>query len=65
MLEADEWPRVLANVEGTIVGRTERVSSNRLMDLLGAPSFSLCSKAPRNPRMQISPFGNFAVIFAA
>jgi len=36
MLEADQWSRVLANVTGTIVrGGSERVSSNRLLDLLG------------------------------
>jgi hypothetical protein len=34
MLEADQWDRVLANVKGTIVGGTDRVSSNRLLDLL-------------------------------
>ena len=34
MLPADQWPQVLANVRGTIVRGTERVSSNRLMDLL-------------------------------
>jgi hypothetical protein len=35
MLEADHWDRVLANVKGTIVRGTERVSSNRLLDELG------------------------------
>src|SRR6516225_6182037 len=35
MLEPDQWDSVLANIEGTIVHGTERVSSNRLMDLLG------------------------------
>jgi hypothetical protein len=35
MLEADQWDRLLANVRGTVVRGTERVSSNRLMDLLG------------------------------
>src|SRR5262249_10915916 len=35
MVEADQWPQVLAAVKGTIVRGTERVSSNRLMDLLG------------------------------
>src|SRR5262245_41250918 len=35
MLEADQWPHVLANVRGTIVRGTERISSNRLLDLLG------------------------------
>jgi ABC-type molybdate transport system substrate-binding protein len=35
MLEPDQWDRVLGNVKGTIVHGTERVSSNRLMDLLG------------------------------
>jgi hypothetical protein len=36
MLEADQWPYVLASVRGTIVrGGSERVSSNQLLDLLG------------------------------
>jgi hypothetical protein len=35
MLEPDQWDSVLANIQGTIVHGTERVSSNRLMDLLG------------------------------
>src|SRR5262249_60841154 len=34
MLPADQWPNVLANIQGTVVRGTERVSSNRLMDLL-------------------------------
>ena len=34
MLARDEWDRVLACVTGTIVRGTERVSSNRLLDLL-------------------------------
>ena len=35
MLEPDQWDSVLGNVTGTIVHGSERVSSNRLMDLLG------------------------------
>jgi hypothetical protein len=35
MLPPDEWDRVLGSVTGTIIHGTERVSSNRLMDLLG------------------------------
>jgi hypothetical protein len=39
MLEPDEWPRVLANVSGTIVrGGSERVSTTRLLDLLDVGS---------------------------
>jgi hypothetical protein len=34
MPEADQWDRVLANVKGTIVRGTERVSCHRLLDLL-------------------------------
>ena len=34
MLEPDQWDRVLTNVKGTIVRSTERVSTNRLLDLL-------------------------------
>ena len=34
MLEADQWERVLANVKGTVVRGTERVSATRLLDLL-------------------------------
>ena len=35
MLPADQWPNVLANVRGTIVRGSERISSNRLLDALG------------------------------
>jgi len=34
MLEPDQWDSVLGSVKGTIVRGTERVSSNRLLDLL-------------------------------
>jgi len=34
MLEPDQWDSVLGSVKGTIVHGTERVSSNRLLDLL-------------------------------
>jgi len=34
MLEADQWPRVLANLQGTVVRGTERISSNALFDVL-------------------------------
>src|SRR5262249_54859238 len=34
MLEADQWPHVLANVQGTVVRGTERISSNALFDVL-------------------------------
>ena len=34
MLEADQWDSVLANVRGTVVRGTERVSSSRLLALL-------------------------------
>jgi hypothetical protein len=34
MLEADQWPRVLANLQGTVVRGTERISSNALLDVL-------------------------------
>ena len=35
MLPPDQWDSILGSVTGTIVHSTERVSSNRLMDLLG------------------------------
>ena len=35
MLEPDQWDSILGSVTGTIVHGSERVSSNRLMDLLG------------------------------
>jgi hypothetical protein len=34
MLEPDQWDSILGSVTGTIIHGTERVSSNRLMDLL-------------------------------
>ena len=34
MLDADQWPRVLASVTGRIVRGTERVSATRLLDAL-------------------------------
>src|SRR5215471_5679858 len=35
MIEPDRWDSVLGSVRGTIVRGTERISSNRLLDLLG------------------------------
>jgi len=35
MLEPDEWDSVLGRISGTIYRGTERISSNRLLDLLG------------------------------
>jgi hypothetical protein len=35
MLEPDQWDSILGSVTSTIIHGTERVSSNRLMDLLG------------------------------
>jgi hypothetical protein len=36
MIEPDRWDSVLGSVRGTIVrGGSERISSNRLLDLLG------------------------------
>jgi hypothetical protein len=34
MLPADQWPDILANVQGTMVRGTERASCRRLLDLL-------------------------------
>jgi hypothetical protein len=34
MLDADQWPRVLASVTGRIVRGTERISATRLLDAL-------------------------------
>ena len=35
MIEPDRWDSVLGSVRGTIVHGGERISSNRLLDLLG------------------------------
>lgn len=35
MLEPNEWDSVLSGARGTIYRGTERISSNRLLDLLG------------------------------
>jgi len=35
VLEPNEWDSVLSGARGTIYGGTERISSNRLLDLLG------------------------------
>jgi hypothetical protein len=35
VLEPDHWDAVLSTVTGTIYRGTERISSNRLLDLLG------------------------------
>ena len=35
MLEPDHWDNVLSRITGTIYRGTERISSNRLLDLLG------------------------------
>ena len=35
MVEPDQWDAVLSRVGGTIYRGTERISSNRLLDLLG------------------------------
>ena len=35
MLEPNEWESVLSGASGTIYRGTERISSNRLLDLLG------------------------------
>src|SRR5262249_26912197 len=44
MLPADQWPHVLANVRGVIVHGTERVSSNRLMNLLSVENDPTCRR---------------------
>ena len=40
MLEPDQWDSILGSVTSTIIHGTERVSSNRLMDLLGVENDS-------------------------
>ena len=35
MLEPDQWDAVLSRITGAIYRATERISSNRLLDLLG------------------------------
>jgi hypothetical protein len=62
MLEPDQWDSVLGNVTGTIVHGSERVSSNRLMDLLGVETDPTrrreVGKSPKTPT-PVPPAGFF------
>jgi len=56
MLEADQWDRVLANVKGTIVRGSERVSATRLLDLLDVgPDPAIRQKVGKRPKNLNSP----------